>query len=700
MTKWIELNNEIMERKEDGTLNLEKDKEAVKSYFIDHVNINMRWFHTLHEKINYMIREDYWDENIFYDLTYDEIKSLFKHAYSYKFRFPSFMSAFKFYNNYALKTNDKKRYLERYEDRLVLVALFFGQGNLEVTKDYIDLLMTQQYQPATPTLLNIGKSRSGELISCFLLECGDSLNDINMMNSTARQLSKIGGGVSINLTKTRAKDETLKGIENVSSGVVPVMKNLDQSFRHINQLGQRSGSASVYLSVFHADIYDFLATKRISGDDDVRCPTLSIGVVIPDKMVELAREDKPMYLFYPKNFYDVTGEHLDEVDITERYEEFTDNPDIRTKKVHARELLERIAITQVESGYPYLMFSDNVNKENHLHNIAKVKFSNLCSEVLQPSIASSYGDYGDSNDKIGLDISCNLGSLNIENLMGHKDLGRTVSLSIDALTRVSNESNVKNAPAIRRANREMRSVGLGAMNLHGYLVSKGITYGSKQSIEFADHLFSAIRFYSMKRSNQIAKETGDTFYKFDGTDYANGKFFDDYIENKLPNETFEHDKVKQLFEGIELPTKDDWLELKEDVMEYGLYHSHLLAIPPTGNISYVQSSTAGVMPIKSRIENRTYGDSKTVYPMPNLSTSNWFIYQEAYDMDMKNVIDLIATIQKHIDQGISFELFVKDTITTRELTHLQMYAHHKGIKTLYYTRFRDTMNEECVSCTV
>jgi len=236
---YIELNAEVLERDEYGNVefNPDKDAEAVKAYFIDHVNVHMRWFHDLQEKIDYLVDNDYWDRSLIESYSYAEVKRVFKAAYAYKFRFPSFMSAFKFYNNYALKSNDKKTYLERYEDRVSIVALFFGKGNVEDALTFVELLMTQQYQPATPTFLNVGKARGGEFISCFLLECGDSLNDINMMNSTARQLSKIGGGVSVSLTKTRAKGETIKGVENATSGVVPIMKNLDQSFRHINQMG-------------------------------------------------------------------------------------------------------------------------------------------------------------------------------------------------------------------------------------------------------------------------------------------------------------------------------------------------------------------------------------------------------------------------------------------------------------------------------
>lgn len=692
----IVLNNEIMTRDENGVLNFSKDKEAVRAYFIDHINNNMKWFHSLEEKIGFLVEFNYYDKKLIEPYSLEDVKRVFKHTYSFKFRFPSYMSAKKFYENYALKTNDKKLYLERYEDRVSIVALYFGDGDTERALQFAELLINQEFQPATPTFLNVGKARRGEFVSCFLLECGDSLNDINMMNSTARQLSKKGGGISINLSKTRAKSEALMGYENVTSGVVPIMKNLDQSFRHINQAGQRNGSGSVYLNVMHADIYDFLDTKKISADEDVRVKTLSIGVVIPDKFIELAREGKPSYLFYPHNLYQVTGKHLDEIDFDTEYEELIDNPKIRKDRIDPRNLLERIAIVQLESGYPYVMFEGNVNKAHALNNLGKVTFSNLCSEVLQYSEVSEYTDYGEE-DILGQDISCNLGSLNITSVMKNGSIENSVKLAMDALTKVSDDTSITNAPAVMKANEEMHSVGLGAMNLHGFLAQNGISYEGDKAIEFADVFFSTVNYWTLVRSMEIAIERGETFKGFEGSRYHTGEYFDEFIER--PAE-IKSDKIAELFEGIFVPTSEDWRKLKEQVMKNGLYHSYRQAIAPTGSISYVQSATASVMPIMERIEDRIYGDSKTYYPMPGLNEYTWFLYKEAYDMSMYKVVDLISTIQRHIDQGISFTLFVKDTTTTRELTRIQLYAHHKGIKTLYYVRQRDSGNEACVACTV
>ncbi|WFA07067.1 class 1b ribonucleoside-diphosphate reductase subunit alpha [Bacillus sp. HSf4] len=693
--KWIQLNNEIMIQK-DGKFQFDKDKEAVHSYFVDYINQNTVFFHDLKEKIDYLIENDYYEEVFLSQYTFEEIKEVFKEAYAKKFRFPSFMSAFKFYNDYALKTNDKKKILERYEDRISIVALFFANGDKEKAKEFVRMMINQEYQPSTPTFLNAGRKRRGELVSCFLLEVNDSLNDISRAVDISMQLSKLGGGVSLNLSKLRAKGEAIKDVENATKGVVGVMKLLDNAFRYADQMGQRQGSGAAYLNIFHRDINDFLDTKKISADEDVRVKTLSIGVVIPDKFVELAREDKAAYVFYPHTIYKAYGEHMDEMDMNEMYDRLVEDPRVKKEKINPRKMLEKLAMLRSESGYPYIMFQDNVNKAHANNHVSKVKFSNLCSEVLQASQVSSYTDYGEE-DEIGLDISCNLGSLNILNVMKNKSLEQTVKLATDSLTHVSETTNITNAPAVRKANKAMKSIGLGAMNLHGYLAQNGIAYESEEARDFANTFFMMMNFYSIQRSAEIAEQKGETFYQYEGSSYATGEYFEKYITQDF-SPKFE--KIAKLFEGMHIPTKEDWKQLKEYVKEHGLYHSYRLCIAPTGSISYVQSSTASVMPIMERIEERTYGNSKTYYPMPGLAPSNWFFYKEAYDMDMFRVVDMIATIQQHVDQGISFTLFLKDTMTTRDLNRIDLYAHHKGIKTLYYARTKDTGQEGCLSCVV
>lgn len=589
--EYIRLNNETMQRTVSGELefNPEKDKEAVHAYFLEHVNQNTVFFHSLKEKLNYLVKHNYYDERLLDMYSFDDKKKVYRLVYDKKFRFPSYMSAFKFYNDYALKTNDKEKYLERYEDRIAIVALFLAcdvenkdgelkyiKGNPEKALKLADDMINQRFQPATPTFLNAGKKISGEKVSCFILETEDSLNGINMMESTAKQLSKLGGGVGIGLTKTRAKGETLMGIENTTSGVVPIMKSLDQSFRHINQAGQRSGAGVVYLSVFHADINDFLETKKINADEDFRVKTLSIGVLIPDKFYELARDDKPMYIFYPKTVQDEYGIGLDDMNMNEWYDKLVENPNIRKDKINPRILLEKIAILRTESGYPYIINIDNANEVHANNHIAPIKNSNLCVEIFNLSKVSTYRDYGEEDD-IGYDISCNLASLNIKNVMTSK-FHETVHRAMDALVTVSDSTFIKNAPAVAKANRDLRSVGLGVMNLHGYLASVGIPYESKDAVDFASLFFRTMNYASLVRSNEQAKEK-TPYIGFEGSTYHTGEYFEKYLDDdQFLNGISE--KVTKLFEGIHVPKQKDWEELAKQVKEHGLYSAYRLAIAP------------------------------------------------------------------------------------------------------------------------
>ncbi|MED4441481.1 ribonucleotide-diphosphate reductase subunit alpha, partial [Bacillus pumilus] len=240
--------------------------------------------------------------------------------------------------------------------------------------------------------------------------------------------------------------------------------------------------------------------KKISADEDVRVKTLSIGVVIPDKFIELAREDKTAYTFYPHTVYKEYGQHLDEMDMEEMYDELVENPKIKKEKVNPRKLLEKLAVLRSESGYPYIMFQDNVNREHALNHISRVKFSNLCSEVLQASEVSSYADY-DQEDEIGLDISCNLGSLNIMNVMKNKSIEKTVKLATDSLTLVSETTDIRNAPADRKANKQMKSIKNAEMNQHGNMAQKQMAYESEEERDIDNKFFKMVNYYSIKLSS-------------------------------------------------------------------------------------------------------------------------------------------------------------------------------------------------------
>lgn len=861
----IELNNAIT-REKDGFYDLGKDQEALSAY-LEEVAGKTQYFNNELDRLSWLVEHDfYFDCFSLYDEHF--LKEISAKAYTYNFKFASYMAATKFYQSYALKTNDKKTFLENYEQHMVIVALYLAQGDNYFALELLDTLMKQVYQPATPTMLNAGRSRRGELVSCYLLSIDDSMNSINYNEGVARTLSKYGGGVALNLSRLRARGESIKEVEGCAKGVIPVAKSLEMSFQYADQLGQRPGAGAVYLNVFHADLPEFLDTKKVNADEGLRLATISTGLIIPDKFMELAKKNEPFYMFYPHNIHKHYGVHLDDMNMSEMYDTLVADTRIKKREGSARDILNQVAKMQLQSGYPYLMFKDNANKVHALKDIGDIHQSNLCVsgdtkiltkeygyvdietvsgqdlhvwngqewskapirqtgenqelirvtlsngmhldctpyhkfyiydtneniievragelqpesrliefslpnendnivimnantlpdgllelqekgvhsqiqdgrlavkkapifveridtlrgrydtycfneskrhmgmfngiltgqcvEIMQLQEVSEIGNYGEEWD-IKRDISCNLGSLNIANVMDDKNMYEAVFAAMKALTAVSNMSHIDNAPGVVKANDELHSVGLGVMNLHGYLAKNLIPYDSDEAKEFADVFFAAMNYYSILASMHIARKTKTKFKDFEKSEYAKGTYFDKYIEQDFLPKT---PLVKALFEGMDLPTQENWATLARRVQKHGLYHAYRLAIAPTQSISYVQNATSSVMPIVDLIERRAYGDMETYYPMPFLNELTAAVYQSAYSIDQMKLIDLISVIQGHVDQGISTILYVNSTTSTRELARLYAYAHHKGLKSLYYTRNKLLSVEECTSCSI
>lgn len=694
------LNAQLNLYDKDGKIQFDADRKAARQYFLQHVNQNTVFFHNLEEKLDYLVENGYYEKEVLDQYDFPFIKSLFQRAYGKKFRFPTFLGAFKYYTSYTLKTFDGKRYLERFEDRVSMVALYLARGDKDLAEHIVDEIMEGRFQPATPTFLNAGKRARGELVSCFLLRVEDNMESIARGINSALQLSKRGGGVALSLTNLREAGAPIKKIENQSSGVIPVMKLLEDSFSYANQLGARQGAGAVYLHAHHPDIMSFLDTKRENADEKIRIKSLSLGVVIPDITFELAKHNEDMYLFSPYDVERVYGVPFTEISVTEKYREMVEDGRIRKKKINARRFFQTLAEIQFESGYPYIVFEDTVNRANPIKG--RITMSNLCSEILQVSEASTYNE-DLSFAHIGKDISCNLGSLNIAKTMDSPDFAATVETAIRGLTAVSDLSNIKAAPSIERGNRMSHAIGLGQMNLHGYLARERIFYGSEEGLDFTNMYFYAITYQVIRASNLIARERGESFQGFEDSQYYSGEYFKKYIEGDWTPKT---ERVRELIDAssIELPTPDDWRELAANVREYGMYHQNLQAVPPTGSISYINNSTSSIHPIVSKIEIRKEGKiGRVYYPAPYMTNDNLEYYQDAYELGPKAIIDTYAVATQHVDQGLSLTLFYPDTVSTRDLNKSYIYAWRKGIKTMYYMRIRQmalegTQVDSCVSC--
>ncbi|MCR3696144.1 class 1b ribonucleoside-diphosphate reductase subunit alpha [Citrobacter portucalensis] len=683
-----------------GRIQFDKDHQAVEAFFASHVRPNSMAFASQQERLETLVDEGYYDASVLarYDRAF--VLKLFNHAHASGFRFQTFLGAWKFYTSYTLKTFDGKRYLEDFEDRVTMVALTLAQGDETLAMQLTDEMLSGRFQPATPTFLNCGKQQRGELVSCFLLRIEDNMESIGQAVNSALQLSKRGGGVAFLLSNLREAGAPIKRIENQSSGVIPVMKMLEDAFSYANQLGARQGAGAVYLHAHHPDILRFLDTKRENADEKIRIKTLSLGVVIPDVTFQLAKENARMALFSPYDVERIYGKPFGDIAVSERYDELVADERVRKKFINARDFFQRLAEIQFESGYPYIMFEDTVNRANPI--AGRINMSNLCSEILQVNSASTY-DENLNYAQTGHDISCNLGSLNIAHTMDSPDFGRTVETAVRGLTAVSDMSHIRSVPSIETGNSASHAIGLGQMNLHGYLAREGIAYGSPEGLDFTNLYFYTITWHALNTSMKIARERGQTFAGFKQSRYASGEYFNQYLQGDWQPKT---DKVRTLFaaSGITLPTREMWSQLREDVMRYGIYNQNLQAVPPTGSISYINHATSSIHPIVSKVEIRKEGKTGRVYyPAPFMTNENLALYQDAYEIGPQKIIDTYAEATRHVDQGLSLTLFFPDTATTRDINKAQIYAWRKGIKSLYYIRLRQlalegTEIEGCVSC--
>ena len=635
-----------------GRIQFDTDRQAVDAFIATHVRPNSVTFSSQQQRLNWLVNEGYYDESVLNRYSRDFVITLFAHAHTSGFRFQTFLGAWKFYTSYTLKTFDGKRYLEDFADRVTMVALTLAQGDETLALQLTDEMLSGRFQPATPTFLNCGKQQRGELVSCFLLRIEDNMESIGRAVNSALQLSKRGGGVAFLLSNLREAGAPIKRIENQSSGVIPVMKMLEDAFSYANQLGARQGAGAVYFHAHHPDILRFLDTKRENADEKIRIKTLSLGVVIPEITFHLAKENAQMALFSPYDVERVYGKPFADVAISQHYDELVADERIRKKYLNARDFFQRLAEIQFESGYPYIMYEDTVNRANPI--AGRINMSNLCSEILQVNSASEYDENLDYA-RTGHDISCNLGSLNIAHTMDSPNFARTVETAVRGLTAVSDMSHIRSVPSIEAGNAASHAIGLGQMNLHGYLAREGIAYGSPEALDFTNLYFYTITWHALRTSMLLARERGETFAGFKQSRYASGEYFSQYLQGNWQPKTA---KVGELFarSGITLPTREMWAQLRDDVMRYGIYNQNLQAVPPTGSISYINHATSSIHPIVAKVEIRKEGKTGRVYyPAPFMTNENLALYQDAYEIGAEKIIDTYAEATRHVDQGLSLD---------------------------------------------
>lgn len=587
-----------------------------------------------------------------------------------------------------------KRYLlpdELPQEALLTCALLLAapeapEKRLQWAKRFYEAIAARKISLATPILANLRVPR-GSLSSCFITAMDDNLESIFETITDTARISKNGGGVGVNVSRIRATGSWVMGRANASGGVIPWIKLLNDTAIAVNQSGRRAGAVTVSLDVWHLDIPEFLECQTENGDQRRKAYDIFLQFVISDEFMRRVINQEKWTLVDPYEVREKLGVELAELwgdafeNAYRRIEESCDRELSLYKRIDARELFKHIMRTQIETGMPYLAFKDSINRANPNQHEGYIPGVNLCCE--------SY-----SNVKPGQEAhTCNLDSLNLANL----DESELPEICEVAVRLLDNTIELTHTPfeASENHNNKYRTIGVGAMGLADWLAKNKRSYND---IDAIDRLFENIGYYCTRASMELAKERG-AYGAFAGSEWSKG-----HLVGAKPVSWFE--------KHAQDPQR--WLQLSQDIQEYGIRNSHITAIAPNTSSSLVQGCTASILPAYSRFFYDKWAKGTFPIAPPYIKDYFWY-YTENKSIEQKQVVQAVSVMQRWIDTGISMELmfnlnagvyFPEDPercIKAKDIFDTLVMAWEQGCKAIYYIRTvqKDTFkegNDGCVSC--
>ncbi|MDG5472934.1 ribonucleoside-diphosphate reductase subunit alpha [Jeotgalibacillus sp. ET6] len=595
-------------------------------------------------------------------------------------------------DRYLTKSRNKEVF-ELPQERFLIIAMSLmkdepKEKRLALIKEAYWALSNLYMTVATPTLSNAGKSY-GQLSSCFIDTVEDDLRSIYDSNTDVATLSKNGGGLGVYLGKIRSRGSDIKRFKGTSSGVIPWMKQLNNTAVSVDQLGQRKGAVAVYLDVWHKDIFSFLDVRLNNGDERLRTHDLFTGVCIPDLFMEAVENREDWHLFDPHEVKSVMGFSLEDFwdeqkgsgSFRERYKQCTENPILSRRTVPAIDIMKSIMISQLETGTPYMFYRDTVNRMNPNPHEGMIYCSNLCTEIMQNMSATTVTEEFVKDGSIitvkkpGDFVVCNLSSVSLARAVLGDVLERLIPIQVRMLDNVIDQNTLP-VPQALLTNQKYRSIGLGTFGWHHLLARKGIRWESEEAVKYCEELYEDIAYLTVKASMELSQEKG-AYPIFKGSDWQTGEYFD-----------------KREYTG------ERWMNLKNRIKESGVRNAYMMAVAPNSSTSIIAGSTASIDPIFRKQYSEEKKDYRIPVTAPDLGPDTTWYYQSVYLIDQHWSIRQNAKRQRHIDQAVSFNLYVRNDIKAKELLDLHLHAFNAGLKTTYYVRSTSDTDsiEECESC--
>ena len=600
-------------------------------------------------------------------------------------------------SSYLLKSNGK--ILERPQYLFMRVAIQIHKDNLNLVKKVYDSISNKYYTHATPTLFNSG-TLYPQLSSCFLLGTEDSVSGIYKTASDMAEISKFAGGIGGHFSNIRAKDSHISKTNGKSNGLMPLLRVLNNISRHINQGGKRNGSFAIYIEPWHPDIFDFLDAKKNNGAEEMRARDLFYGLWIPDLFMKRVEKDEMWSLMCPnecKGLCDTYGEEFENL-----YLEYEVNGLYR-KQIKASELWERIINCQIETGSPYMLYKDSINKKSNQKNYGIIKSSNLCTEIVQ---------YSDSKET----AVCNLASLCLPSfiedgvfnfdLFGEKTKELVVNLNniIDI--------NAYPTPESKLSNMKHRPMGIGVQGLADVFMILKLPYDSEEARKLNRDIFECMYYNALTMSCELSKIHGP-YETFQGSPASQGILQFDMWDAKPRKYTL-----------------DLWELLKTEIKNFGIRNSLLIAPMPTASTAQIMGNNESFEPYTSNIYTRAVLSGNYVllnnHLVKELRERNLFtkdiiekimlekgsiqnlnvpkdikdIYKTAWELPQKCLLNMAIDRGPFIDQSQSLNLFVNPP-QQKVIHSIHMYGWKNGLKTgSYYIRTKSVLENQNFSTEV
>lgn len=556
-------------------------------------------------------------------------------------------------------------------------------------KRFYDVLSSLKATMATPTMSNARKPFY-QLSSCFIDTVEDSLEGIYKSLDNFAQVSKFGGGMGIYMGKVRALGSSIRGFKGASGGIIPWVKLFNDTAVAVDQLGVRNGSVAIWLDAWHKDIPEFLQIRTNNGDDRKKAHDVFPGLCYPDLFWKLAENniDSDWYMMCPHEIKEIKGYSLEDFygdEWEEKYYECVNDERIEKRVMSVKDIVRLIIKSAAETGAPFAFYRDTVNKMNPNKHNGIIYSSNLCTEIMQnmspmeinkSEIINEDGSYIVTQNIIPGDfVVCNLSSVVLGNIdvCSEEEVEYVVETQIRAMDNVI-DLNYYSVPFAEVTNKKYRAIGLGTSGYHHMLANNRIHWTEEKHKDFADEVYERINYYAVKASMKIAKEKG-AYNLFKESDWDNGDYFElrGYKDEK-------------------------WCALRKEIKENGMRNGYLLAVAPNGSTATIAGTSEGIDPVMARFYLEEKKGSIIPKTAPDLNDDNYWYYNPAYNIDQGWSVQMNGIRQRHIDQGQSFNLYITNNYTMRQIMNLYIEACKCGVKSIYYVRSKSLEVTECESC--